>query len=154
VFLDGELPDEAAEEVREHLDDCLECAAQHDLLRQSLAGLDALEELEPSTGFDAGFARKLQDAKREKRLAEEPEPRRSWWQVWRMPVLATAGACAALLAVVLLRDPPAPTPAARVPDMELAQNLTLLQDYEVVAQLDALEDYEVVEQLDALEEQL
>ena len=153
VWLDGELPEELAGQVEQHLGSCPECAAQRALLQRSLASLDALELLEPSAGFDAAFARKLVEAKRAKRLEQEAAPRRSWLQIWRLPVFATAGACAALLAVVLLHEPP-PAPVTAVPEVELARNLTMLQDYEVVSRLDALEDYEVISQLDALEEEL
>ena len=153
AWLDRELSGELADQLQEHLKACPDCTEQRALLEQGLAGLDGLEQLEPSADFDAAFALKLQDAKRAKRLEEQVAPRRSWFQTWRLPLLATAGACAALLAVVLLQDPP-PAPEARVPDLELAQNLTLLQDYEVVSQLDALEDFELISQLDALEEEL
>lgn len=153
AWLDGELPGELADQVERHLDVCPECASQRTLLQRSLASLDALEQFEPSAGFDAAFARKLMDAKRATRLEQEPAPRRSWFQIWRLPVMATAAACAALLAVVLLHEPP-PAPLTPVPEVELARNLTMLQDYEVVSKLDALEDYEVISKLDALEEEL
>lgn len=161
VMLDGELDSDLAREVEEHLDGCEACADQRALLEQGLEGLDALPQLEPSAGFDAAFARKLQDAQREQRLAEDEEhhSKPSWWQVWRLPVLATAGACAALLAVALMRDPPAPTTSAPAPNepvpvAELVRNLPLLQDYDVVTRLDALEDFEVISRLDTLEEEL
>ena len=155
-LLDGELAPAEAAQVQQHLDDCDDCARQRIELQRSLEAVDALSQLEPSEGFDAAFARKLQVARRSQRAArpeQEARPPRSWFQIWRMPLLATAGACAALLAVFVLRDPP--PPAARpVPSVELAQNLNLLQDYDVVTNLDALEDFEVINELESLEEEL
>ncbi len=157
TLLDDELDGALARRVEQHLDGCEACAGQRALLEQGLEGIDALPQLEPSAGFDAAFARKLQDAKREQRLeAEEDRSTPSWWQLWRLPVLATAGACAALLAVVLLRDPPAPTAPgpAPVPVAELVRELPLLQGYDVVTRLETLEDFEVISRLDTLEEEL
>lgn len=144
ALLDGELPRALADEVEQHLAGCERCAAQRVRLERLHAAVAAAPELEPSPSFDAAFARRLQDAKREARLVAD-RPRKARW-LW--PALAATAAAAAIVAVVLLRSPR--PPIAEPGPIVLARNLDLLQDYDVVRNLDALEDADLVQNLDQL----
>jgi len=147
ALLDGELPRALADEVQRHVAGCERCAAHRARLEQLRATLEAAPALEPSPGFDAAFARRLQDARRAARLAGDAPKRRRWL----FPVFAAvaAGACAAVVALVLSRSP-APPPGADPEPIVLARNLDLLRDYDVVRNLDALENADLVQDLDQL----
>lgn len=148
MWLDGELTAAVAEEVSGHVEGCPDCARSRDQLLALNARLEQLPGLEPSSGFDAAFARKLQDARRQQRLSAGQGKRRSFW---RLPILAGAAAtvCGAAVVALLIRSPALPDdPSA----MELASHLELLQNYDVINHLDALENFELVEKLDSLVE--
>ncbi len=174
ALLDGALPAPLAGRLQEHLQGCPACQQARDRLQAALRAVDELPRLRASADFDGAFARRLQDARRSRRLAAPP-PRRPFW---RIPLLAAAGAsaCAAvLLAVVLTRrgEPPAPGDpggAATASFQELSAELDLveeasaleevqvpvdpqvLQELQAVVELDSAEDFEVVQQLDTLME--
>ncbi len=152
MWLDGDLPEAVAAEVQTHVEDCPGCSAAKVEILALHAVLAQMPEEQPSPGFDAAFTRKLQDAKRQRRLAEGREKgQKNKRSYWRFPVLAGAAAtvCGAAVVLMLIRSPELPgSPSA----MELASHLEFLQNYDVVTNLEALEDFEMVESLDALVE--
>ena len=147
-LVQDELSADARAEVEAHLGACSACAEELLRLEATLELLDQQPDLEPSEGFDAGFARKLAAAGQQDGAREN---RRSWW---RLPVLATAvaGACAVVVALAVTRVSAPPRSHERVGEMELIRELDLLQSYDVVNNLDGLEDYDVVMSLDSLME--
>lgn len=145
-YLDGELAPAQQERVAAHLAACAACAAALQRLRGAARAVEQLDALEPSAGFDAGFARKLAQAQ-----TAPPQRARSLWRRLGLPAFAAtalAGSAAAILLLVTGGQPGAP--AAPVSDLELAQRIELLQDLEVVEHLDGLEDFAVVSELDAV----
>jgi anti-sigma factor RsiW len=149
AWLDGELPRELAQEVERHLSQCESCAARRAELEALEGALDGMAPAEPSAGFDAAFARRLQEARRAQRRSRGEEKER--WRGWLWPALAAvSAACVAVVVVVVLRaGQPAP-PTRPAGEVVLARNLELLRNYDVVANLEALEDADVVMDLDAL----
>lgn len=158
------LDDEAAlARHASHLEGCADCRRALEESRRVMIAL-AIPAEAPSAAFDRGVWARLD--------AVDAEARGSWWATLfgggaggGRPWLGWAGAgagvaaCAAVLAVVLLRGPSgAPgepesgadevRALASVEDVELTENLELLDDLDLVEALDAIEDLEVIETLD------
>ncbi len=68
AYLDGELPPQAAGELRRHLSECAQCAGGLEELRRLEAALDAL----PGTYVPAGFARRVREAAQAGRVRRMP----------------------------------------------------------------------------------
>ena len=86
AYLAGELPDEAADRMREHAQTCAECA-QIMAVRRDCRGLE--EEIEVPDDFSQGWRRMI----REECAMERKAQRRKTWKGW-------AAAAAALVFVV------------------------------------------------------
>ncbi|MCC6749370.1 MAG: zf-HC2 domain-containing protein [Deltaproteobacteria bacterium] len=152
-LVDGRLTSDEASALEAHLAACPTCRAHLSQLRAAMALVDAEPRIEPSTGFDAAFARRLEAAKRG--AAKETEARGAWFRSLRLPIFAFAvAACVAVASVAVLRygRPVHRPPATRgaVSDLDVVRHVELLQNYDVVANLDVLEDLEVVQALDEL----
>jgi hypothetical protein len=138
AWMAGDLTDQEAVEVREHLASCRACSEERDLVQQAMAMVPPLGRVEPRPGF----------AVRVGALAAERRPRpigAPWWRWAFGGGLAAAAAAVAVLVVV-----PA-TRKAPPDDVMLAQRLELFEDLNVVQNQDALEDLDVVEVLHTLQ---
>ena len=62
AFLDRDLDDDEEVELREHLSQCPECAAELAALKETLGALHALPGVEPGAGFYAGVQKLIHDA--------------------------------------------------------------------------------------------
>ena len=148
-YLRGELSAEERERVARHLEACVECRASADSFAAVIEELAHRLEQMPAPDW-ATYRAEL----RRKLAAREQAPRR-WWQpglAWAS--LATVGAAAAALTLVLAMHPPrvgAPTVDQLAMGNEIASaDLGLLRYYPVVERLDLLENYDVIEHLDEL----
>jgi anti-sigma factor RsiW len=147
-FLRDELASSERDGVARHLDGCNECRELTNSLAAVSAELTQLVERMP--GPDLGVYR----AELARKLAAREEPRRRLWRptfVW-IP-LATAGAAAIALFLILgiHRQPAVPSIEQLATGYELSQaGVGLLRDYPVVTNLDLLEDYDIIEHLNEL----
>jgi len=146
AYLDGELGPAEAAALESHVETCGACANAVAELRSALQLLDDHPGLEPSSDFDARFARRLQQEQARQRAEQALAP---WWR-WRWPALVTVAAavCAVCGFLILGRDRPSRELAPA--ELEMVAKLDLLRDYQTISHLDGLDDYEVVAQLDEL----
>ena len=107
-YVDGALPADLAWTVRMHLASCAVCARVAEDFTTTARLLGELPRRETSESFEAALARRLAD--------QVLPPRRApWWPGGRLrvfrPVLAVAGALAAIVPAVLLTTGHTPEPA-------------------------------------------
>lgn len=142
AYLDGELGDRAADEVRSHLERCPACKLEAEQLLAAGTALDEIADIEPSPDFTA---RTVQRAMAAPALAPI-----SRVQLLRRLVPAIAAAAVILVAALWIVLPSGPQsidslpPAEReiVANMEILENLELLEDMELLDNLDLLLAYD------------
>jgi anti-sigma factor RsiW len=138
AWMAGDLTEQEAAEVREHLASCRACSEERDLVQQAASIVPPLGRVEARPGFAVRVAA----------LAAERRPRpfgAPWWRWGFGGGLAAAAAAVALLVIL-----PA-TRKAPSDDVVLAQRLELFEDLNVVQNQDALKDLDVVAVLHTLE---
>ncbi len=102
-YLDGELDESKADELRLHLDECFVCANEFEKLEGLVQGAEALPaEIEPGRDLWAGIAKQLEDGD-----ADHPAESRSSTMIrprpfWRRPMTLVAAAAALVLAVLAM----------------------------------------------------
>lgn len=97
LFVDGELPAEEANRVRQHLEDCPGCRAYVDDALALRAGFAELEDIEVPEGFAEGVMERI---RRETAAGQQASSHRRRWA----GTLAALAACCAL--VILLKTGP------------------------------------------------
>lgn len=142
AYLDGELPESRADEVRRHLASCSRCRKAFESLAQTDALVQKFDSIEPSTDFDRTFWQKVE-------AIEEQKEQRHWFRYlfrgWR-PVLA--GGLAGLAVAVFIYS--VGTKALSPEEMFIAEHMELLNNYDLIGELEMLEHWEAIE---AMEEQ-
>lgn len=118
--LDSRLDERKGLELSEHLADCPDCRTHQTVLEQGQAMLRQ-EMVEPSENFEWKVQLKIQQALRDKAVADEPL---TGWRFWR-PALASAASVALLVVVagglLLTRDDPTrPQPLRASPAADFA----------------------------------
>lgn len=137
AYLDSELTDTQADELRKHLADCPGCRRVLESLGHADTLIRDLPPLSPSAAFDRTFWEKIETLERESRYRLWARHIFTGWRpIW-------AGAIMAMVVAVLVyyggNDPLSPE------DVFIAEHMELLEDYDVIGQL------EMLEQLDATE---
>jgi len=101
AYLDGALEPRSVGPVETHVAKCARCSTEVDGLRRLQARLRAIAgPAEPDwAGFWPGIVRGIEDARRERRTAAIPAPRRARWADWPRLRWAYGGALAAALLV-------------------------------------------------------
>jgi len=141
AFLDGELDQRRAGEIRAHIAECPRCREEIALLKRSWEALDYLEAAEPP----AGFAARVRSRARRGRL------------------IPLAAAAAVLLAGGLFylawRTHTAGIPEngpelARLSaeERQVIENMDLLENYEILSDLELLVRYRTLEELEEFPE--
>lgn len=99
VYVDGELSSGELLRVEQHLRRCPVCAEEVDALRQTVAFVGALEEVELPAGFREGLRARLAEVKPQLRPVRPVAPLRPAWhrQVARWALPAAAAAALALV---------------------------------------------------------
>lgn len=136
--MDGELPPEQSAAVRRHLDRCLGCRRQYDILRQNDAMVRDMAPLKPSADFDRAFWNRVAQL-------DERRTGRPWfhvlWGRWRPVLAAGAAAAAAVVIFIAIGVNRGPTPE----EVFIAQNMELLENFDMIDHLDLLEQMDAVE---------
>jgi hypothetical protein len=120
--LDARLDESNGLELAEHLAACSDCRTHQTVLAEGQALLRQ-DLVEPSDNFEWKVQLKIQQALRDKAVADEPL---SGWKFWR-PALASAASVALLVVVaggvLLTRDDPtrSPSPASPAAGFALSQ---------------------------------
>jgi hypothetical protein len=138
AWMAGDLTDEEAAEVREHLASCHACSEERDVVQQAISIVPPFGRVEPRPGFAIRVAA----------LAAERQPRPIGAPWWRWAFGGGLAAAAAAIAVVVIVPATHKTPPE---DVVLAQRLELFEDLNVVQNQDALKDLDVVAVLHTLE---
>jgi anti-sigma factor RsiW len=132
AYLDGELTETQAAELKRHLADCPGCRRTLEGLRRTDALVSDLPPLAPSADFDRIFWEKVETLETESRY-------RIWasyiFRGWR-PVWAAALTGLAVAALIYFGR----TDALTTEEVFIAQHIELLEDYDVIRQLDMLEE--------------
>jgi anti-sigma factor RsiW len=132
AYLDGELTEAQAAELKRHLADCPGCRRTFEGLRHADALVRDLPPLAPSADFDRIFWEKVETLETESRY-------RIWasyiFRGWR-PVWAAAFTGLAVAALIYFGR----TDALTTEEVFIAQHIELLEDYDVIRQLDMLEE--------------
>ena len=114
AYLDGELPEAHAADLRAHLARCTDCATYRDELTAVGGLLDVISEVSPADGFATGVLARVREREAESALA------RLGRAVWRpLPGWAVAAAFAAAITVgsgLAWLAVPGPEQALRVVD--------------------------------------
>jgi anti-sigma-K factor RskA len=137
AWMAGDLTDQEATDVREHLASCRACSEECALVQQATSIVSPLGRVEPRPGFAVRVAA----------LAAERRPYpigAPWWR-WAIGSGLAAAAAIAVLAIA----PKTRKPATE--DVLVAQRLELFEDLNVVQNQDALEDLDVVAVLHTLQ---
>lgn len=142
AYLDGELRDVQADELKRHLAGCPGCRRSLETLKRSDVLIRDLPPLEPSAQFDRTFWKRVESLESESRY-------RLWacyiFRGWR-PVWA--GAIAGLAVAVMIyfgsTDPLSPE------EVFIAENMELLEDYDMIGQLEMLEHLDATEAMKEL----
>ncbi len=134
-FMDGELSEERANEIRKHLAGCESCKNEIDSLLSCNSLLKGLSEIEPSHDFDRVFQQKLlQD--------EEKEAGRIFFgflfSAWR-PYIAVA---VSILLVAGFLFFSRTHDSLSTEEIMIAGNIELLEDFEIVNRLELLENWD------------
>jgi anti-sigma factor RsiW len=142
AYLDGELGERAAAQVKRHLELCPACRLEAEKLGATAGLLGNIADIEPSAGFTADTIRRA--------LARPAEPSPSRLRLVRR--LAPVAAAAVVLLVLGLwlaipREPAGiealdPVEQEIVQNMDILENLDLLEDYDILSELDLLLEYE------------
>jgi anti-sigma factor RsiW len=134
AYLDGELTEAQAAELKRHLADCPGCRRTLETLRHADALVRDLPPLAPSEAFDRTFWEKvdaLETGSRYRIWAGQIF--RGWRPVWA--AVLTGIAVAALIHF-------GRTDALTTEEVFIAQHIELLEDYDVISQLDMLEEFD------------
>jgi anti-sigma factor RsiW len=134
AYLDGELTEAQAAELKRHLADCPGCRRALETLRHADALVRDLPPLAPSAAFDRTFWEKvdaLETGSRYRIWAGQIF--RGWRPVWA--AVLTGIAVAALIHF-------GRTDALTTEEVFIAQHIELLEDYDVISQLDMLEEFD------------
>jgi hypothetical protein len=124
--LDSRLDESRGLELSRHLDDCADCRT-HESVLQAGQALLRQDLVEPSENFEWKVQLKIQQALRDKVVAEEPL---TGWRFWR-PALASASSVALVVVMAgafLLSqdsDPGSPSSPSPVADFAAPRNLAL-----------------------------
>lgn len=137
AYLDGELPDAQADELKMHLAECPDCRRALEAFGRSDTLIRDLPSLEPSAQFDRTFWEKIETL--------ESGSRYRLWAVylfrgWR-PLWV--GAIATLAVAVMIyfggRSPLSPE------EVFIAEHMEFLKDYDVIGQLELLEHLDAID---------
>lgn len=154
-FVEDRLEAGRRAEVETHLAACAACRERAAAFRAVSSALDDWQAAEPSVGFDARLAEKIE-------LAES----RRWWPAWLSPAYVGALALLLLLAGVFLWtrhapvEPPAPvavktstsSPSAQPPATQPRVNVAEDEEVQMLENLAVLEDAQMLEDFDVLSE--
>jgi len=137
AYLDGELTEAQAAEVKRHLADCTGCRRTLEGLRRADALVRDLPPLAPSAAFDRTFWEKVDALEDQSRYRLWARPFfKGWRPVW-------AGAIAALAVAVMLYFGGTPPPSPE--EVYIAEHIEFLEDYEVIGQLEMLENFDTAD---------
>ena len=139
AYLSEELGPEEMSRVREHLADCSSCTQELTYLKKFGEITHRLREIEPSTGFEARFWRRVEETKRSKPLREHL-PHLGWTLRWRWG-LSTAAGLLLLIGFYTVWE--------RFPMMNQKQT-GAGEISEIVKDIDFYQNYEILEELDLL----
>lgn len=137
-FLDGELPEDAANRVRSHLKACEDCRRELESFQMIDHVLLGIPEVEPSKGFERSFWQKIAGI----------EAKKTRWSFsglpffgWR-PYLATALTALLIAGVFVLGDRPSRGPGPE--EILIAEQLEFFMDFDVINNLELLENWEAI----------
>ena len=137
AFMDEQLPDLQAEDLRAHMRECESCKKEMEALRATDALLRSLPDIEPSADFDRVFR---------KRLIEEDQRKVRWslssflFRGWR-PALAGAASVLLVAGYFLLQGD---RTVLTTEEVLIVENMELLKDFEIVHNLDLLENWDEI----------
>ncbi len=141
LFLDGQLNEKLTIKVKDHLEDCLGCSDEINLLKQSWDLLGEWEPVAPSPNFKATFWQRV--------VREEVSERRPVFVFPRLrPSLVPAFATLTIILVfsIILAN------FLSVPGIQRLAQLTAGQDIQMLKELDLAEDFEIIKNLNTLED--
>ena len=138
AFLDGELDERRAGEIRAHIESCRQCRRAAELLKRSWDALEYVEAAEPP----AGFVRRVMSRTRRRSL---------------VPLSAAAGALvtAGILYLALsVGGNGEMVELARLSEEErgVIENMEILENYDLLSDLDLLAQYETIEEFEEFPE--
>jgi hypothetical protein len=118
--------------LERHVAACPDCQAFAETQRLVWSALDAWEAMPVSVDFDRRLYRRIQE--REQSAWWRRPLAGGVWFSWR-PALSLAAASVALVAVLLLQNPPAPPPQDRAEAVDIEQVERSLEDVEMLGEL-------------------
>ena len=143
AFVDNELSDHKAREVRQHLEACPECQHKYQEICKINALLGSMSEIEPSSEFDRKFWQKIadQEARQEQKYGQ-------WFRFIRLRPVFTAGLAASLSLVLVLGIFQYHShKSISQEEIFMAENIELLRDFELIHHLDLLEYWETTDEM-------
>lgn len=150
LFLDGQLNEKLTIKVKDHLEACLGCSGELNLLKQTWDLLGEWKPVAPSPNFKATFWQRLSQE-------EETLKRRPVFVFPRLkPSLIPAFATIAIILIISITlvnflSTPSIQHLALLTndqDIQMLEELDLTQDFEIIRDLQIVEDFEAINSIE------
>lgn len=150
LFLDGQLDERQTSKIKAHLDKCLACTKELNLLKTTWDLLGEWKKISPSPAFKANFWQKV--------FQQEPVVEKRPVFVFPRLKLRLVPAFATIAAILIVgiflthlasvRNLGQLTLATKAEDIVMLKELELTEDFEIVQSLNLLEDFPIIDSLE------
>jgi anti-sigma factor RsiW len=137
-LIDGELPEDQAKQMRQHIDQCGKCNEEFNRLQSVDQMLSGIVEIEPSSRFEQEFWKKINALKEKKKKRWSFRDIASW--VFR-PSFAVAATVVAIFAGIMI-SLEQKTPQWDSVEFSISQDYEFYSDMDMMDQLDFLENWD------------